>query len=331
MKLNKDTTWSMLLPQDVSMQDIYIYAASLLVFAATMIVGKSLIDRNPTRGKAKELAERRLELKGEYVSTKRRNKKNKEDEKLAFMQLVVKKLNLLQANKTKQIQALLIGAGYRSKNAIIKYAFAQGACAFGFLIFSATQINIDFANPGKALINAAVPFIAFLIGMHLPTILVINQKNKRMTEMQKGLPDALDLMMICTEAGLTLSAALDRVSKEIGTAYPTLAEELAITSIEIGFLPDRKTALQNLSDRIPLAEVKALTSILIQTEKYGTPVSQALRILAKEFRTQRMLRAEQKAARLPPMMTVPMIVFILPTLFIVVITPAILGIMDTPS
>lgn len=328
--ISKQTTWSMLLPQDYTLQDIYIYAASLLVFIATLIVGKSLIERNPTRGKAKELAARRAELKGDYLNTKRKKHNKKEEEKIAFMQLVVKKLNLIQANKSKQITQNLIGAGYRSKNAIIKYAFAQGMCAFGFLLFSITQIHIDFSHPSKALLNIATPFLAFLGGMYLPTLLVTNQKNKRMAEIQKGLPDALDLMMICTEAGLTLTAALDRVSKELGTAYPTLAEELAITSIEIGFLPARKTALENLAERIPLAEIKALTSILIQTEKYGTPVSQALRILAKEFRTQRMLRAEQKAARLPPMMTVPMICFILPTLFIIVITPAIIGVIDTP-
>ncbi len=127
---------------------------------------------------------------------------------------------------------------------------------------------------------------------------------------------------------MTLSAALDRVSKELGVAYAELTDEIAITSIEIGFLPERRKALENLAERVNLPEVRALTSILIQTEKYGTPVSQALRVLSKEFRQQRMLAAEQKAARLPALMTVPMICFILPTLFVVVIAPALINVFN---
>jgi tight adherence protein C len=328
MAIDKNTTWEQLLPQGMSTDTLYVWGAALLVFAATIIVGRSMVEKNPTHGKAKELIERRAELKGEYLSSKRRKRKGNPDKNLALMQIVVNKLNLIQVNKRKQTQQSLVSAGYRSKHALIKYAFAQAALAFGFLIFAAINIKIDLSNPTNALMNASIPFIAFCAGLYLPPILVVNQRTKRMLEIQKGLPDALDLMMICTEAGLTLTAAIDRVSKELGPAYPTLAEELAITATEIGFLPDRKKALENLAERIPLPEIKALTGILIQTEKYGTPISQALRILAKEFRTQRMLRAETKAARLPPMMTVPMIVFILPTLFIVVITPAVIGIMD---
>ena len=330
MNISKTTTWSMLLPQNYRLEDIYVLGASLLVFIATIIVGRSMVNKNTTRSKAKELTERRAELKSAYLNNKRQKSgKEKDDKKIAFMQAVVKKLNLIQANKRAQITQMLVAAGYRSKTAIIKYAFAQGLLGFGFLLFSLPYVHIDITHLGKAAMHAAIPFISFCAGLYLPTILVVNKKNKRMSDIQKGLPDTLDLMMICTEAGLTLSAALDRVAKELVTAYPTLAEELAITSMEIGFLPDRKKALENLAERLPLPEIKGLTSILIQTEKYGTPVSQALRILSKEFREQRMLRAEQKAARLPPMMTVPMIVFILPTLFIVVITPAILGVMDT--
>ncbi len=330
MRLDKSTTWSQLLPHNVEMQDVFVLGASLLVFMATIVVGRSMVNKSPTRGKVKELMERRAELKGAYMNNKRK-KRTKDDgeKKLAFMQAVVKKLNLIQSNKKAQITQMLVAAGYRSKNAITKYAFAQAILGFAFLLLSLPYVNIDIAKPAKALMHALMPFFAFCAGLYLPTILVVNQRNKRMAEIQKGLPDALDLMMICTEAGLTLSAALDRVSKELGVAYPALAEEISITSIEIGFLPDRKKALENFAERVPLTEVKALTSILIQTEKYGTPISQALRILAKEFREQRMLRAEQKAARLPPMMTVPMILFILPTLFIVVITPAIIGVMDT--
>jgi tight adherence protein C len=141
----------------------------------------------------------------------------------------------------------------------------------------------------------------------------------------------LDLMTISAEAGLSLAAMLDRVSRELGISYPEMAEELTLTSMEIGFLPDRNQALLNLAKRCTLPEVRGIVSVLIQTEKYGTPIAQALRVLSAEFRQARMLRAEHKAAKLPAMMTIPMILFILPTLFIVIISPAIIKLLITTS
>jgi tight adherence protein C len=138
----------------------------------------------------------------------------------------------------------------------------------------------------------------------------------------------LDLLVICAESGLSLDAGLERVAKEIGNASPDLAEELQLTSIELGFLPERRHALLNLNRRTNLAAIRGVVNTLVQTEKYGTPLSQSLRVLANEFRDQRLLRAEEKAARLPATLTVPMIVFILPVLFIVLIGPAIISVMD---
>ena len=321
----KFDSWSALLPQGVTLDLIYTYTAATLVFAATIIIGKSLTEKSGTKVKIKELMERRAELKGEYLSSKRRKKGEKKDN-IEFMQMVVKKFNLLHEGKIRDHTKLLISAGYRNKNVVIKYAFAQGVFGIGFMLVSLMFVQVDPGNIAKTLFKVCIPFAAIYIGMMMPRVLVVNQRNKRWSEIRKGLPDALDLMMICTEAGLTLSAALDRVCKEMGSAYPELTDELSLTSVEIGFLPERKKALENLAERVSLPEIRALTSILIQTEKYGTPVSQALRVLAKEFRTQRMLAAEQKAARLPALMTVPMILFILPTLFIVVISPAMINI-----
>ncbi len=327
------SSWDAFLPQGITLELLYTYGAAMLVFLATILVGKAMTEPHASREKIKELMERRAELRGEYVNTKRRKKSRRDgDEKnILFMQKVVKKLNLLQANKVKEITQLMVRAGYRSKNAAIKYAFAQGACGFGFMLFSLMFVTADTEDLQKTLISICIPFAAFLTGLYLPKIMVVNTRNKRYSAIRKGIPDALDLMMICTEAGLTLTAALDRVSKEIGMAYPELADEISLTSIEIGFLPERKKALENLAERIDMLEIRSLVNILIQTEKYGTPVSQALRVLSKEFREQRMLRAEEKAARLPPMMTVPMILFILPTLFIMVISPAIIKMLGLPT
>jgi tight adherence protein C len=141
------------------------------------------------------------------------------------------------------------------------------------------------------------------------------------------LPDALDLLVICAEAGLSLDSALERVSREIGPSCAELSEEVGLTAVELSFFPERSKALQNLSDRVPLPGVLALTNTLIQTEKYGTPLAQALRVLSAEMREERIMAAEAKAAKLPATLTIPMILFILPPLFVVLIGPAALKVM----
>jgi tight adherence protein C len=142
------------------------------------------------------------------------------------------------------------------------------------------------------------------------------------------MPDALDLMVICAEAGLSLDAALDRVSREMRPSCAELAEEVGLTGVELGFLPNRSQALQNLSDRVPIHGIVGLVNTLIQTEKYGTPLAQALRVLSAEMRNDRIMAAETKAAKLPATLTVPMILFILPPLFVVLLGPAILKVLE---
>jgi tight adherence protein C len=156
-----------------------------------------------------------------------------------------------------------------------------------------------------------------------------NKITKRSDAIRKGLPDALDLLVICAEAGLTVDAAFHRVAKELGKAYPELGDEFALTAIELGFLTERRQAFENLAMRIDLEAVKGVVTTMIQTEKYGTPLASALRVLSAEFRNERMMRAEEKAARLPAIMTVPLILFILPVLFIVILGPAACAIGDT--
>ncbi len=146
--------------------------------------------------------------------------------------------------------------------------------------------------------------------------------------MLRGLPDGLDLMVICAEAGLSLDASLNRIAQEIGPSAPELADELALTAVELSFLPERRQALVNLENRSSLPAIRGVVNTLVQTEKYGTPLSQSLRVLSNEFRDTRMLRAEEKAARLPATLTVPMILFILPTLFIVLVGPAMIDVYD---
>lgn len=317
-----------LLPPGVTVDDAYVLMAGIMSFIVIYIVGSSFFPQNNLSGRVKALQERRKQLRGEAVSAKR-TRKTDTSVKLNLMRLIVTRMKLLQKEQVGQITQFLVSAGYRSRDAIIIFTFFKLVTPIVFTIIAFILAKLSFIHPAEAGWKWLIPLAAAYFGAKLPVIMIVNARTKRYDLIQKALSDTLDLMLICAEAGLSLSATLDRVSRELGLVYPEMAEELALTSIELGFLPERKKALTNLSERVQIGEVRGIANVLIQTEKYGTPIAQALRALSSEFRTQRMLRAEQKAAKLPAIMTIPMIVFILPTLFIVVISPAIIKLMDT--
>lgn len=178
------------------------------------------------------------------------------------------------------------------------------------------RIPVESAGMLFAVVAAAI------IGLLLPDMIVKQLRKGYVRKLERGLPDALDMMIICAEAGLALESAIDRVAEEIGVAHPEVANEFALTSTELKILSDRKIALQNMGERTGLEELKRFGSTLVQTLQYGTPLVQALRTLANEMRQEQLVRFEARAARLPVLLTVPMIVFILPTLFLVVAGPA---------
>jgi tight adherence protein C len=169
---------------------------------------------------------------------------------------------------------------------------------------------------------------AALFGSKLPDIYLKNVQQKRLESIRKALPDSLDMLVICAEAGLSSDASLKRVVAETSRKSSVLGEELNQTALELSFMPERRQALENLAERAPLPSITAFTNTMIQAEKYGTPLARAFKVLSQEQRTERMLKAEEKAGRLPATMTVPMMLFILPALFIVLIGPAVLDILD---
>jgi tight adherence protein C len=247
------------------------------------------------------------------------------------MKRVVKTLKLAQNQQVGKIHDRLAQAGFRSRDAVIVYFFAKIIAPIGFGIASFVILYLfkfgDFTPATKMIIVSG----SCILGLLAPDLYVSNTTSKRQLALARSLPDALDLLVICAESGLSLDAGLERVANEIGDAGPELAEELQLTSVELGFLPERRQALLNLNRRTNLGAIRGVVNTLVQTEKYGTPLSQSLRVLANEFRDQRLLKAEEKAARLPATLTVPMIVFILPVLFIVLIGPAIISVMDNLS
>lgn len=316
----------LLSPYGLAVQDLYVFLAAIGAFFTVMTVGRVFLLRNSFAPRLKLLQERRQALREEMTAPRRR--KHQKEETVAFMRRVVKKLKLIQQSQVGEVNNYLISSGIRNKDAIYVLMFFNFVTPF--LFFGLSWFFVSF-EPDMPKWHYAIPLFGMYIGMKLPKYIVHRKRKKRYIRIQRGLADTLDLLMICAEAGLSLAQGLERVGRELQNAYPEIADELALTSIELSFQPDRQKTLGALAQRVQLPEIKGIVNVLIQTEKYGTPIAQALRTLGQEFRTQRMLRAEQKAARLPAIMTVPMIVFILPTLFIIVIAPAAINLMNTPG
>ncbi|WEX77536.1 type II secretion system F family protein [Sinorhizobium numidicum] len=236
---------------------------------------------------------------------------------------IVERLNLKKALVDENTVNRLKTAGYRSQNALNTFLFARFCLPFAFLVVAVVYIFIlgNFADkPVMVRLLFAVGF-AYL-GFYAPNIFIANAISKRQHSIRRAWPDALDLLLICVESGVSMEIAMRRVADEIAAQSQPLAEELVLTTAELSFLPDRRVALENLGMRTGLEDVKSVMQALIQADRYGTPVAQALRVLAQESRDQRMNAAEKKAAALPPKLTVPMILFFLPVLVAVILGPA---------
>jgi tight adherence protein C len=302
-------------------------AVLVALYAATTV-------RNPMAKRVKALNERREQLKlGITASTsKRRAKLSTRNEATDRMRSALSSLKVLQDSQLKQAQIKLLQAGIRSKDAAVAVIFARMVLPIvlgGIAIIGVYGLGW-FPSKGP-LFHYVVVAGALVLSYKGPDIWLSNSITKRSAEIRKGLPDALDLLVICAEAGLTVDAAFNRVSRELGKAFPELGDEFMLTAIELGFLTERRQAFENLATRVALDQVRGVVTTMIQTEKYGTPLASALRVLSAEFRNERMMRAEEKAARLPAIMTVPLILFILPVLFIVILGPAACSISDAMS
>ena len=307
------------------------FMAAIATFAVLVAIYAATTVKDPMAKRVKALNERREQLKAGIVastSKRRRNITNK-NEVADKVRSLLGSLKMLQAEQVEKAQRKLMQAGIRSKDLAFVVIFARLVLplVIGSVVIVGVYLLDWFPEWGPIKRYGLTAFS--LIGSYkAPDLWLKNKINKRSAAVRKGLPDALDLLVICAEAGLTVDAAFNRVARELGKAYPELGDEFALTSIELGFLTDRRSAFENLANRIDLDAVRGVVTTMIQTEKYGTPLASALRVLAAEFRNERMMRAEEKAARLPAIMTVPLILFILPVLFIVILGPASCSISD---
>jgi tight adherence protein C len=311
-------------------ENLIITLAVIGVFVDVLLLYRVMLERDPRDARVKEMKARMQELKDGISAPRRRDARR--EASIGVMKTVVDGLNLLRTRQGEKAQRALACAGWRSRDALSIYFFLKlslpfvfGVAALFVLFVAKTGVEMPMSS------RLLVALLAVVAGAYGPDLYVRNTASKRGKIIQKGLPDALDLMVICAEAGQSIDAALGRVAKELHATCPPLADELQLTAIELGLLPERRQALANLNNRTNLPSIRGIVNTLQQSEKYGTPLSMSLRVLATEFRNDRMMKAEAKAARLPAILTVPMIVFILPPLFIVLIGPAIISTIDNLS
>jgi len=240
----------------------------------------------------------------------------------AYMQTVVEQFNLSKWVGQEAAREKLMQAGYRGQGPYVAFLFFRMIVPLvmlaGSLVYVFLIINLD----QPASIKIGVCLVATWLGMQLPFLFLKNKIQHRKLSIMRAFPDALDLLLICVESGMSIEAAFKRVSEEIGSASIALCEELTLTTAELSYLPDRRQAYENLAKRTDLDGVKAVCLALQQAERYGTPMAHTLRVMSQENRDMRMSEAEKKAAALPPKLTVPMIVFFLPVLFVVILGPA---------
>jgi tight adherence protein C len=302
-------------------------AAAAMMYA----VYTAVTVRDPMVKRVKALNARRDELKSGIIKGGGRKRQSlvRRTDTTDKMKDRLESMKVLQESQVKIIQQKLAQAGIRNKELAVVVIFARMVLpiVLGFTGVVALYWLEMFPDWGS--MKRFMAFAALVVGGYKgPELYLKNKSKKRTDAIRKGLPDALDLLVICAEAGLTVDAAFNRVAKELGRAYPELGDEFALTAIEMSFLTERRQAFENFAYRVNLDAVKGVVTTMIQTERYGTPLASALRVLSAEFRNERMMRAEEKAARLPAIMTVPLILFILPVLFIVILGPAACSISD---
>jgi len=303
--------------------------AAVACFATVVTVASPMFAENKLGSRLKEVAKRREELRKKSRADMARGAGGLQHKDAnQFAKGLVNKLNLQKALQDDTLAEKLVRAGLRGHAAQTMFYFYRAALPIAFALAGLVYVLTIGAHLGFQMKLAAVVG-GLAAGFYAPNIYLSNLATKRRDKIMQAFPDSLDMMLICVEAGMSVEMALQRVGQEIATASVELAEEFQLTTAELSYLPERRQAYENLARRTNHAGVKSVAMALTQAEKYGTPVGNALRVMAKENREMRLAEAEKKAASLPPKLTVPLILFFLPVLFAVIIGPAIIQIQDT--
>jgi tight adherence protein C len=298
--------------------------AAIAVFTTVVTLVSPMLSGNKFAGRLKSVANRREQLRKQSRAALEKKQANLRGDSKGIMTDVVGKLNLQKLLEDSGLHTKLMQAGLRGQGPVMAFYFVR--MVLPIVLLGSALLYLFFLNDlGKPpMTRLAIAMGLALIGYYLPGMYLSNIAQKRRESIMKAFPDALDLLLICVEAGISIEAAFQKVSAEVGSSSIELAEEMSLTTAELSYLGERRQAYENLAMRTNHPGVKAVCTSLIQAERYGTPLGAALRVMAKENRDMRMAQAEKKAASLPAKLTVPMIVFFLPVLFVVILGPIII-------
>jgi len=299
--------------------------AAICVFATVLSVAMPMLARDRMNQRMKEMATERDRMRNARIAEMSKERgggaKLRQTPK-GFMQRIVDLLDLRERFDNEELREKLKMAGLRGQGPIVSFMFFRIAAPIVMFLGTLFYVFVVIDTGYPPLIRVLMAVGAGFAGFYIPNVFIENLAQKRQSSIKQAFPDALDMLLICVQSGMSIESAFGKVSKEIASQSIELAEEMTLTTAELSYLQDRRQAYENLGKRSGLPGVKAVTTALIQAERYGTPVGQALRTMAKENREIRQSEAERKAAALPPKLTVPMIVFFLPVLFIVILGPA---------
>jgi tight adherence protein C len=306
-------------------------AVSVAIFATVVSIAMPLFAGNRLQSRMKAVALERDRIRARertrmQADSQRGTLRAKETKR--YMKDLVERLSLRRALADEKTSLMLVQAGFRGEAPMTMFLFARFVLPFAAIAVAYVYVFWVIQLDRPTMVKAGIVLGCGYLGFYLPILYIKNIMSKRQLSVRRAFPDALDLMLICVESGMSIEGAFRKVADEIGIQSVALAEELSLTLAELSFLPDRKVAYENLASRTGLEGVKAVTLALIQSERYGTPLATTLRLMAQENRDMRMAEAEKKAASLPPKLTVPMIIFFLPVLFAVIMSPAIIRVMD---
>jgi tight adherence protein C len=318
-----------LLENAINTQTLTMVLAAVAAAATVLTLAMPLVFANPLDKRMKSVA-----IEREKLRQRERERMNQEKQKIAlrqspkqYIQKVVDRFNLTKWVGQEEARLKLVQAGYRGHAPYVTYLFFRMVAPVVSFLFTAFYVFVVLKLDYPLSIKLGFCIGAAYLGMHLPLMLLKSKIQKRQLSIKRAFPDTLDLLLICVESGMSIEAAFRKVSEEVGSQSVALAEELTLTTAELSYLPDRRQAYENLAKRTDLDGVKSVCMALQQAERYGTPLSTMLRTMAQENRDMRMSEAEKKAAGLPPKLTVPMILFFLPVLFVVILGPAVIKVL----
>ena len=310
-------------------QTLLAFTAALGVFTAILTVSWPYLARDNLSTRMRQVASERERIRARErakLQAAQAKKGSLKTEPKKAVKNIVDRFNLTKQADDGPMIHMLRQAGFRGQNPVFAFLVFRLIMPLVMFTAAAVYVFVIVKLDRPFMVKLGIVIVAAYAGYYAPTIYVKNLISKRQKSIRRAWPDALDLLLICVESGMGIETAFRKVSEEIGSQSLELAEEISLTTAEMSYLADRRKAYENLGSRTGLEGVKAVVTSLVQSEKYGTPLGHSLRVLAQESRDMRMMEAEKKAAALPPKLTVPMILFFLPVLFAIIITPAIIKI-----